>query len=99
MTGTHTAFAHDYTGHPGPDTDTGDDGAYAPPGIAVEDAEGREVAGKAFRWPSGKFAPDFADEALGRMGFRRTGPWEWLGWDWRAPLAADVDAKMVGRHE
>lgn len=83
-----TAFAHDSTGHPGPDPDTGDDGAYAPDGITIEDATGREVAGRNLDWPSGKFAPDFADEVLGRMGFRRTGSWEWLGWDWRAPLVA-----------
>jgi hypothetical protein len=75
----YTAFAHDSAGHPGPD-------ACAPDGITVEDATGREVAGRNLGWPSGTFAPGFADETLGRMGFRRAGPWEWLGWDWRAPL-------------
>jgi hypothetical protein len=90
---TYNAFAHDNTGHPGPDPDTGDDGAYAPDGITIEDATGREVAWlyKDFRWPAGKFDPGFADEALGRMGFRRTGPWEDLHWDWRAPLVVAKD--------
>jgi len=91
-TQTYAAFAHDSTGHPGPDPDTGDDGAWAPSGIAVEDAEGRTVAGKDFQWPSGEFATDAADETLGDMGFRRVGDWEWLGWDWRAPLAAAQDS-------
>jgi hypothetical protein len=88
-TATHNAFASDGP-HSGSDPDTGDDWTYGWPGITVEDAEGREVAGagKDFRWPSGKFDSAFADETLGRMGFRRIGPWESLNPDWRAPLAA-----------
>ena len=89
-TPTHNAFASDGP-HSGSDPDTGDDWTYGWPGITVEDAEGREVAGKDFQWPSGTFAADVADETLSGMGFRRVGPWEWLNPDWRAPLVAAQD--------
>ena len=65
----------------------GDDPGYGPPGITVEDAEGREVAGKDFHWPSGEFTADSADDTLSRMGFRRTGPWEWLSPQYVAPAS------------
>jgi len=92
---THNAFASDGP-HSGSDPDTGDDWTYGLPGIAVENAEGRMVAGKDLQWPSGKFDPAFADETLTRMGFRRIGPWEWLNPDWRAPLAANDSTPTEG---
>jgi hypothetical protein len=95
----YTAFAHDSTGHPGPDPVTGDDGARAPSGVTIEDAEGRTIAGKSFRWPSGEFSADAADEILGTLGFRRAGDWEWLGWDWRAPAAATRQADQEQESE
>jgi hypothetical protein len=88
-TQTYTAFALDGAGYAGPDPVTGDDPGYGPPGITVENAEGREVAGKDFQWPSGKFAADVADETLGRMGFRRISPWEWLSPQWVSAVATE----------
>ena len=88
------AFAFDY--YRGSVHGDDDDPGYQPPYITIENAEGRQVAGKDPRWPDGEFDPAFADETLDRMGFRRTGPWEWLNWNWRAPLAAAPAPETTG---
>lgn len=97
---THNAFTHDHTGNLRPDYSNpyacDDDLHYwAPDGITVENAEGGTVAGKELQWPSGEFNPDFADETLTSMGYRRTGPWEWLNPGWRAPLVARVGLRVT----
>lgn len=84
---TYTAFALDNTVPAGPHYGDDDDWAVVP-GITVENAEGRTVTGKNLQWPAGKFNPDIADETLTGMGFRRTSPWTWHDWDWRASLVA-----------
>ncbi len=70
------------------------DSAYGPPGIAVENGDGRNVDGMSVSWPSvpednegqGEFAAGLADAALTRMGFRRLSGWEWASPQWVAEV-------------